>query len=174
MGKGSVTKQGYLLIASTLISALFFVMPWYYYWLTISILQPTIGYKKEFTNLQPAERKMLRYGSAYSVYMQWVSAFNSARVDNPVILLPPAGYLKDMGVEDVADIEPAELYYYTGYKSVYATSPNVGTATWTLVPHKPAVTVRRIQNQKDFTNLLNIYIGYKLSRESIKVDMQVQ
>lgn len=93
--------------------------------------------------------------------MQSIGALQQLNIMHPVILLPPFGYLRDNGVVDVDVVEPPEFYYYTGYRGVLPTSPGVEKATWTIVPHKPTVMLRRIHSKEDLDNLINTYKRYK-------------
>jgi len=156
-----MSKKNYLFIAAVLIVALFFAIPMYNAWLFGFIMQPSVRYADQFRYLDPNDRKMMKYGSSYGMYLQSVSVFQRSNIQDPLILLPPVGYLKDMGCVNIEVCEPAEFYYYTGYKAVLFTSPGVEQATWAMVPYKKDVMLRKIHSKEDLDNLLNTYKNYK-------------
>jgi len=156
-----MSKSIYLFIASLLIIGLFFAIPLYNNWLRRSVLFSSISVEEQLQHLDPEDRRAARYGNSYLVFMQAVSAFHRLGISNPVILLPPEGFLTSHGCFNVESVEPALFYYFTGYKAVLATSAHVSEARWALVPGKNGAMLRGIESKQDLDTLVKSYLQFK-------------
>jgi len=158
-----MSRRNYLFVAALLVIVLFFTIPQYYRWLFSFILKPPISYATQFGHLDPEERRASRYGNSYHVYMEAVNLFQRLQVTDPVILLPPVGFLTKCGAVNVETVEPAQFYYFTGCKAVFASSPNVGLATWVMLPGKEinSAMLRKINGMEDRDSLIKIFLQFK-------------
>jgi hypothetical protein len=88
--------------------------------------QKVIGYYKDYNfqkNRQSREFRMRsRFGSDYS-FSKAIAAMVPAKAGQPlpVVLVPPSAYFKKFGMRYEVP-EPAVFYYYTGCKTIAATS----------------------------------------------------
>ncbi len=154
-------RKVYLFIIALIITGLFFITPHYNQWLLTNILEPPISYSTQFNNLEPEQRRALRYGVSYEVFKRLTDAFGHANIAHPVILLPPPGYLKQMGIVNVDMGIPPGFYYFTGYEGVFASSPNAGQAAWAILPNKEGVAIKRLNSKEDLNYLLRHYNQYQ-------------
>ncbi len=153
----------YLTAGSILVIVLFFSIPFHHHWLYSNLLDPQRSIGKQFKHLDNEGRRVEKYGHSYIVYKDLVKTYLDDKIENPVVLLPPDGYLKKEKITDFAVVEPCIFYYFTGRKAVWYDSPDVEQANYALVPgedHK--VTLRLLTGKDDLHRLLAIYRTYKL------------
>jgi hypothetical protein len=152
-----------LTLIAVLVIVLFFNIPFYKNWLETNILNQSISYFTVKDQLSLEQRKTARYGYSYSVYKELIQMFDKAKLDSPVLLLPPDKYLREHGVTAINSVEPMVFYYLTGKKAVWYDSPDVGKANIALLP-EPAggrVVLQRINNAEDLNKLLEVFKKYK-------------
>lgn len=153
-------KKILLLLAACLLCVGVYMVPGYSGWMSLTVLYPPISYSDQVELLDTLDRMTARYGNSFVVYKQTVGVLDKANFSDAVLLLPPTEYLKKSGVIDVEAVSPLEFYYFTGHKAVWANSPNVYEATWTLVPNRETVMLRRIRSKEDIAALINLYKNY--------------
>jgi hypothetical protein len=148
---------------SILVIVLFFNIPFYNNWLNTNLLNPGMNPMEQSKHLGLDERRVARFGYSYMVYTDMANAFKSAKIDSPIVLLPPDGYLKKERITDISIVEPSIFYYFTGYKSVWYNSPDVEKANCALVPGpNRKMMLKKITDKNELDQLLAIYRQYKL------------
>lgn len=153
-------KKLILLCISVVSILIYFAIPFYNDWLKVRILNTHLSIFFQAQNMDINIRREMRYGNPYLIAMQASKILEKANVQDPVILLPPSGFLKTQNIFDF-DIDPPVFYYFTGIRSVYATSPGVEMATSALVPnnmHK--IVLKKIYNKQDLDKIISIYKPY--------------
>ena len=106
------------------------------------------------------ERKEARYGYSYTVFRDIKN--NIGNEKDAVILLPPDNYLHDMKVNYLSMVEPAVFYYFTGVKSVNASSPQAGSATWALTTQGYGrISLQKINTKQQLDSQLVLYRKYQ-------------
>ena len=152
-------RKKYFFVTALLLVVLFFCLPRNYDWFFGGILNPPVSYGEQLKYLAPDDRRMLRYGQSYEFYMKLASVFSRVHKDSVVLLLPPGEYLKRLGINFMV-VEPAEFYYYTGYRAVWANSPDADRANCVVVPHEKWVTIKGIRSEEEAQQLLKLYRPY--------------
>lgn len=143
-------------LASVLVILLFFTIPINNNWLYSKVIGGENNLLYQVKHLDVADRKLMRYGYSYQVYLNMLADIPDKK--SALILLPPAKYLKAMGVQDFVTVEPAVFYYYTGLNSVWANSPDAGRANWAVgVNSSHRVRLRQIMNPAQLDTLLPIF-----------------
>lgn len=152
-----------LTLIAALVIVLFFNIPFYNNWLNSNLLNPAISISTLSKQLGEAERKTSRFGYSYMVYTELPGIFKSAKIADPLVLLPPQAYLNENKVKDFSVVEPTIFYYFTGYKAVWYNSPGVEKANCVLVPDGHGrVMLSKISSPEELNKLLAIYKKYKL------------
>ncbi len=150
-------KKLVLLGISVVSILLYFAIPFYNDWLKVRILNPHLSIFFQAQNMDINTRKEMRYGNPYLIAMQASKILEKANVQDPVILLPPSGFLKTRNIYDF-DIDPPVFYYFTGIRSVFATSPGVEEATSALIPNNlNKIVLKKIYNRQELDKLITIY-----------------
>jgi hypothetical protein len=155
-----IFKQINLFLAAILVIVLYFAIPANNKWLYAKILDGGNSFATQLAHLDPAERKMSRYGYSYMVYMNAIKRITTPA--NAIVLLPPNDYIKNvLGVTKFVSPEPAVFYYYTGVNAVWANSPDVGRANWEIhVRNDTDIVLRKIINRKRFDSIVAFYKQY--------------
>jgi len=78
------------------------------------------------------EIRQSRYGLAYTISMKIKEAVEKKKMGDPVILFEPNSYYRDSLHMDLHVPEPAVFYYYTGLRSVWMNSPDIGKANYLI------------------------------------------
>ncbi len=139
---------------------LFFCLPRNREWF-FNLMQPPVSYADQLQYLDPVDRRMLRYGESYEYYMKLASFLSRVPKDSVVLLLPPREYVSAVGIK-FSVAEPAEFYYYTGYRAVWANSPGAERANCAIVRkgNTDELVFRGINSQADIDTLLTFYRQY--------------
>lgn len=104
-----------------------------------------------------------RFGNSYKVLKDLTANFYKLQTAEPVLLLPPQGYVNDLKVDNLLIPEPAIFYYFTGYKAVWYDSPDVYRATLALeFAGDDRIYLKRIRGPQELNQLLMQYRQYKL------------
>jgi len=151
-----------LTLAAVLLIVLFFIVPANNHFLYDNILSPDTDIGGELSHMSVAERMADRFGGPYGDYMGIATFFDHNHIRDPLLLLPPNGYLMSQHAL-FKTIEPAEFYYFTGYRSVLVNSPDVRQADWTVYIHDRRPVLVRIKNAQQIDTLLDFYKKYKNS-----------
>lgn len=114
-----------LFLTGILVIILFVTIPQNNAWLYSKILEHNDIYMQA-KHLNLEERREMRYGYSYQVYKLLEKRLEGKK--DVVLLFPPEEYLKAMHLDKIVIPEPAVFYYYTGVKSVWVTSSEVGSA----------------------------------------------
>ncbi len=150
-------------LVAILAIVLFFSIPFYNNWLNSNLLNPSLSFTTLYKQLDEEQRKVSRFGYSYMVYKEMAGIFKQAKIDNPIVLLPPDAYIKENNVKDLNVVEPAIFYYFTGQKSVWYNSPGVEKANCALVPdNNNKVMLKKISTPDDLNKLLTVYKKYKI------------
>lgn len=152
-----------LTLIAVLSIVLFFSIPFYNNWLNTNLLNPSLSFWTLYKQMDIEQRKISRFGYSYVIYKEVAGVFESAKIKNPVLLLPPDAFLKERRVTNLAVVEPAIFYYFTGHKAVWYNSPGVAAANCALVPdNNGKVVLKRITTPEDLNNIITAYKKYKI------------
>ncbi len=155
-----IYKKLTLFLAEITVILLLYNIPSYNNWFYDRILTPHFNFSKQLEHIGIEDRKELRYGHSYIVYLDIVRDLKN--IKNTVLLLPPNDYLHEMGINDIDMVEPALFYYFTGVNSVNANSPNVHNANWALVAKGYGdIWLKKINTKQQLDSLLELYKQYK-------------
>lgn len=151
-----------LTLVAILIIVCYFNIPFYNNWLNTNLLNPAFDVFALSKQMDPEQRKVNRFGYTYMVYREMAQVLRKSNMKDPVLLLPPDGYLRDNQVRDINACEPAIFYYFTGLHSVWYTSPNVAKANCVVIPDGHGkVMLKKIENKSELDSLLAIFRKYK-------------
>ena len=151
-----------LTFTAILLISLFFVIPLYNQWLWGNVFSPNAEIRDQATRLDTKERQLEKYGSSYKIYMEAADAIKRSNTNNIIVLLPPNNYLIAQKIKNFRSVEPAEFYYFTGYKAVWTNSPGVEQANWAIVVvHNNQIVLHRIASKDELEDLITIYKPYK-------------
>lgn len=122
-----------------LIIALYFLsiwaislMPAYRQWIDQRIGPYIKELKLQFRQLDPEQRKLLKYGENYRHNLRIKNYFDALGMENPVLFLPPKAYLaKSREAYDYG--ETLSFYYFTGVKPVDLRSEDRHLATHAII-----------------------------------------
>jgi hypothetical protein len=150
-------------LISILIIVSFFSIPFYNNWMNTNLLNPNLKFSVMYKNMDIEQRKISRFGYSYIVYKEMSKIFKQAKIDSPLVLLPPDAYLKANNIKDIAIVEPAIFYYFTGEKAVWYNSEGVEKANCALVPDpRTKIMLKKIGNPEELNALITEYKKYKI------------
>jgi hypothetical protein len=151
-------KKLILLIASLAILVIVFQLPLYNYWLNNNLLSYDVV-KEQSEHMSLEERKIIRFGNSYDMYMQIAKILKRQKDKDPIILLPPDSCVRKVaGVKDFHVDEPLVFYYFTGFKAVTVDSRDAARAGWTLLPVKGApLVVTKITSPAQGKSIIDQY-----------------
>lgn len=155
------SKQVILTFISVAAIVVYFLTPYYGTWLMQRIFNPhlSIFYQAQHTDVN--ERKEIRFGDTYLICKSVIDTVENGHISNPVVLLPPTGYLRSINFTTFDNMDPAAFYYFTGLKAVTVSSPDVEQANLTLVPNKNhQLVTRRIPSRGHLEVLIGVYKKY--------------
>ncbi len=152
-----------LTLISILVIVLYFNIPFYNNWLNTNLLSPSFDIFALSKQTEVEQRKINRYGYSYAIYSEMGRIFKEAKMDSPVLLLPPDAFLKEQGVRDFATVEPAIYYYFTGMRGVWPNSPGVEKANAVIIPDGHGkVMLKRISGKDELNMILADLKKYKI------------
>ena len=158
-----IYKKINLLLVSVLLIVVIYSMPVYNTWFYEKIFNDNNNIADQMNNLSVEGRMLYRFGASYNVYKAVVNNVKASHDPNPVILIPTNTYVRAMKVGgDFNMVEPAVFYYFTGFKGVMATSPDVDKANWVLLVEGQQMAIRTIRDRADFEALLQVYKKYPM------------
>lgn len=150
-------KQIILLFVAGLVALLFFCIPCYRDWLSLKILNEHVEISEQSKHTDIEYRMLARFGEPYQLYKEIAGRLR----DNPMILLPPNRYVHLQQGEKSNDIATPEIFYYfTGMRSVIASSPNVGLAHFAITVGKKKFTLVEITTPHYLDSLVTLYKPY--------------
>jgi hypothetical protein len=150
-------KKWILFFAAIVILALVFAVPLYNHWLFTNILTyDAVIEQAHYMSLE--ERRKIRFGKSYIMYSEMADILKAEGGTDPVLLLPPDAYVRQLGIKDFRIVEPLEFYYFTGIKSVTIESSDVQRASWTLAPAKdPPMVLVRITSAQELEEYISVF-----------------
>jgi hypothetical protein len=155
-------KKINLLLASILCIMLIFSIPVYNDWLNARILAKGYSISDQFQNMGVEQRMLVRFSNSYRVYKNIQKTILSIDSKNPVILLPPLGYIKSGQADGSFELaEPAVFYYFTGIKAVNVGSPDVLRSSWIMCVQNKSIGLRKVPNRKFLDSMIRIFNTYK-------------
>ncbi len=152
-------QRKHFVVTAVLVIVLFFSLPRNYAWLSVNILTPPVSYADQLKQLDPVDRRILRYGYSYGFYMSLAGFFARVSKDSTLVLFPPNDYFRSRNI-NFSVPEPAEFYYHTGYRAVWANSPDAWRANCVVVPYQNWVTLKGIRSEEETHQLLELYKPY--------------
>ena len=152
-----------LTLTSILLISLLFTIPVYNHWIFDNVLSPNARIKDQMTMMDDQKRMEYRFGATYIEYENITAVFKKINAKDVVLLLPPNDYLVEEKIKDFHSVEPAEFYYFTGYKAVWADSPDAGLANWAVVIHDHKAVLNKIRDKASLDLLLTEYKKYNLT-----------
>jgi hypothetical protein len=156
-------KAFILLVASVISLLIFFGMEPNKMWLNQRIMVYWEDYQEQKLNLDLEERKLARYQSDYE-FARNVTDFFEKRgtVAKALVLLPPSDYFKANGIQ-VHVVEPSIFYYFTGLKTIWATSPEATKANWYITTKDGRLVFDSVTNQQVLRDTIASFNKYKTS-----------
>lgn len=147
-----------LFLTGILVIILFVTIPQNNAWLYSKILEHNDIYMQaQHLNLE--DRREMRYGDSYQVYKLLEKRLEGKK--DVVLLFPPEEYLKAMHLDKIVIPEPAVFYYYTGVKSVWVTSSEVGSANYLVMISKDdKVYVEPLKSREQTDSMIAVYKKY--------------
>lgn len=119
------------LVLSLLVLSAFFLLPGNKRWAA-----RVIGYGNDIRfqskNMSPDQRMARRFRLDYTLSKQIADTFQSKKILNPLVLLPPSSGFKKAGLDYIVP-EPAVFYYFTGLRTVSIDGPMAMKANWIVV-----------------------------------------
>jgi hypothetical protein len=109
-------------------------------------------------------RKTECWGESYIFSKKILNYFRQYQRDkkNALILMPPDKYLIDKNVT-FSIPEPAKFYYFTGLKSVRASSPLAEKANYVLVFEEEQFFMVPAENKDTLNNYLTAFRKYEIT-----------
>jgi hypothetical protein len=140
--------------------AAFFLLPQNRNWMAGRVLR----YWKDFTvqkdHLDPEHRKIERYQFSYTYSKRIADYFVYRKMkDQVLVLLPPASYFAAHGIKYPVP-EPAVFYYFTGLRTVWATSPEAINANWYVAANNGTVRIDSVSDKKALEDTIRSYNQY--------------
>lgn len=152
-----------LTLLSVVVIVVFFNLPFYKTWVKTRLFSEENNIATQFSQMSREERMINRFGNSYKVLKDLTANFHRLQTAEPVLLLPPQGFVNDKKVENLLIPEPAIFYYFTGYKAVWYDSPDVYRATLALeFASDDRIFLKRIKSPQELNQLLLQYRQYKL------------
>lgn len=142
-----------LTLISILVIVLYFNIPFYNNWLNTNLLSPSFDIFALSKQTEVEQRKINRYGYSYAIYSEMGRIFKEAKMDSPVLLLPPDAFLKEQGVRDFATVEPAIYYYFTGMRE-HGPIARVEKANAIIIPDGHGKVMLKRISGKDELNMI--------------------
>lgn len=148
-----------LLLVAVLLIVLYFKIPFYESWLSGKALSPNNNMFDQMRNLDTNYRRQYRFGSTYMFDKDIVRVLSTHKDQEPILLLPTNEFLKANSIPNDLDMqEPAVFYYFTGIKSVWASSTDAGRANWVLIASKKmGMRIMDIKSKEQLDSLITMY-----------------
>jgi len=142
-------KKSWLLAsASLLLIILFFLMPRNGRWMRERVLDYWSEFPAQVQNLDTEHRLRTRFKTHYTYAKSITDGL--ARETDPrsvLLLMPPTAYFRQKGI-DFAVPEPAEFYYFTGLKTIWAHHQGAAAANWYVTVKGNIIQVDTVRDQK--------------------------
>jgi hypothetical protein len=107
-----------LLFVSLVLVTGFFLIPVNARWAS-TLISYWKDFKKQKNVLDEETRRRDRFGTHYTISKSIADSVRKAGRQDPLVLLPPNNYFKQMGMDYYVPVSPV-FYYFTGMRSTWA------------------------------------------------------
>lgn len=152
-------KQFALSALSCLIVILFFNIPIHKQWLQDRILYVTYEWDAFSDNKGIEGRKKMRWGSPYQDALNLKKYLVSAKVKDPLVLIPPDTYV-NVKAPRSSFPEPIVYYYYSGIRTVRPGGKDVRKANVAIFIENNAMQVKLIDQPAQLDSILTLYTQF--------------
>ena len=153
-------KKLLLTIAGISFLGLFFLLPANREWLNDRIFDYWKDFGSQKDNLDLHNRKAERYESSYTVSIEIARSLKKLKFPpSGLLLIPPATYFDKAGI-DYEVPEPAVFYYFTGFRSISASSPDASKATWYTAAKNGKIIVGVFSSPAELNDSLNRFKSF--------------
>lgn len=142
-------------LAGVLIIILYFLVPDNNKWLYGKIID-NVSIFSQWERMDEEARREERFGYSYMVYKSLAEKIKNKQV--VLLLLPPQAQCEKVKENSFVIPEPSVLYYYTGVRAVWASSPDARLANSELRVNGPGkFDLQRIYSPARLDSLIAVY-----------------
>ena len=156
------TKQVILLFTSIIFLFGYFLLPMNRAWLTNTVVFYWHAFVKDRDNLDNEQRLTKRHGNSYTYSRQIAAFFNDKRAGDVLVLIPPADYFKEHGL-DYRPPEPSVFYYFTDLRTISPYSSRAQQATWYVTADAGRFNIDRVTNKDSLQRIIAEFKKYPAS-----------
>lgn len=136
-------------------------IPFYKDWLQHKILPKYELIDYELDNMEPEQRRALRYGTTYAFCVYVREQVLKSKFPKDVVLLPSKGFVSKHKL-DLSIPEPVVFYYYSGIRTVWPNSKDALSARWIVEVRPGAMRIIHTQDPRMVQAAVTEYKKYEI------------
>jgi hypothetical protein len=131
-------------------------------WFRAKVLSSWGEFRGQKNKLSLEERLTTRFGNNYTMSKMLADFLKKRGQGKTLVLMPPNDYLAQNKILYKVP-EPAIFYYFTGLKTVWASSEEAHKANWYVSTANGQMLVDSVTSQKQLDSVINKFRKYKIS-----------